>query len=613
MLLALFLIPLLAAALVPLVPKQYVRPFALAGTLVPVGIVLLLLTQHNWLTAVGIEEASRALRIDAAWVPDLGLRFTLDVDGVSMALLALTALLGPICIVGSYSAVTTRIRTYYGWLLVLQAAMTGVFLSRDVILFYVFFEFTLVPMFVLISLFGGANRKAAAIKFFLYTFTGSVLTLAGLVYVAWFNANVLATSTFTGAGSWTFNVNVLAQAAREMSTSQQAWVFVALLCGFAVKVPLFPLHTWLPLAHTEAPTAGSVVLAGVLLKLGTYAIYTFAIPFCPEAAIRFAPVIATLAIIGCVYGGLICWVQTDVKKLVAYSSVAHLGFCMLGMFSFNSAGFQGSILYMINHGLSTGALFLCIGMMYERYHTRNMADFGGLAIKMPIWASFLVFFTMASVGLPGTNGFISEFLCVLGAFQAGSDLAGYPGNTGSPVLGLGALGPYYAFVAGTGMIIAAIYLLYMLGRVCFGPLKEPAGHGHHGSHGATPGHGGNAGTHGTAAHGADHDDHAIVLPADLTGREIGILVPLAVLCVVLGVYPKPLMNMIDTSVRTNTRLITEAKTRMLPSGHPVTPGPDGKAPAAVMAPTDSTAPTAPTQTTMPASSTVSLSTKEGGL
>ena len=590
MLLALFLIPLLAAALVPLVPKQYVRPFALAGTLVPVGIVLWLLTQNNWTTAVGIEEASRALRIDAPWVPDLGLRFTLDIDGVSMALLALTSLLGPICIVGSYSAVTTRIRTYYGWLLVLQAAMAGVFLSRDVILFYVFFEFTLVPMFVLISLFGGANRKAAAIKFFLYTFTGSVLTLAGLVYVAWFNANVLQAGLFGGAGTWTFNATALAQAAREMNPTQQAWVFGALLCGFAVKVPLFPLHTWLPLAHTEAPTAGSVVLAGVLLKLGTYAIYTFAIPFCPEAAVRFAPAIATLAIIGCVYGGLICWVQTDVKKLVAYSSVAHLGFCILGMFSFNSAGLQGSILYMINHGLSTGALFLCIGMMYERYHTRNMADVGGLAIKMPVWASFMVFFTMASVGLPGLNGFVSEFLCVLGAFQAGTDLAGYPGNTVGGAAGLGALGPYYAFVAGTGMIIAAIYLLYMLGRICFGPLKEPPGHGH--------GHGHNShGTDGAAATAhAQADDHAVHLPPDLSPREIGVLMPLAILCVVLGVYPKPLMNMVDTSVRTNVRLVNEAKSRMLPIDHtPAAP----PAPAATPAAAPEAAPTPATPAPQP--------------
>jgi len=279
-------------------------------------------------------------------------------------------------------------------------------------------------------------------------------------------------------------------------------------------VPLFPVHTWLPLAHTEAPTAGSVILAGVLLKLGTYAIFRFVLPFVPDALREYAPFIAVLAVIGILYAGLICWVQRDVKKLVAYSSVAHLGFCVLGMVAMNRAGGAGAVMYMINHGLSTGALFFCIGMMYERYHTRSLDEVGGLATKMPIWAFFMGYFAMASVGLPGLNGFVSEFLCLIGTFQSGAQgIGGTDGN----------LGPWYAAVAGTGMIVAAIYLLYMVGKIVVGPLKEPSGHGHH------------------------HDDvHA--LPADLTPREIGILGVLAVACLVLGVLPGPMLKSINAPI-----------------------------------------------------------------
>lgn len=543
MLLTLILIPLLAAAVVPFAPKRSVAQVALVGTLIPLVLATWLLFGQDWGGA-----GPRELAVSAPWVPELGLVFKLGVDGVSMSLVALTCLLGPICVACSFTAVTQRVRTYYGWLLMLQAAMTGVFLARDIILFYIFFEFTLVPMFVLIALYGSTNRKAASIKFFLYTFTGSVIALAGIVYVAWFNSArvdpaepavkaLLAANPDLVFGRWTFDMASLqAAASRLMPVDQQWWVFVALLCGFAVKVPLVPLHTWLPLAHTEAPTAGSVVLAGVLLKLGTYGLFKIAAPFCPAAAVALAPTIATLCLLGIVGAGLICWVQNDVKKLVAYSSVAHLGFCILGLFSFNEAGVQGSILYMLNHGLSTGALFLCIGMVYERYHTRSMNEIGGLAARMPIWATFMVFFTMASVGLPGLNGFVSEFLCLLGAFQAGDVWRAHPGTVGAAGVGLG---PWYAAIAGTGMIIAAIYLLYMLGRVCFGPLREPhnhdAGHGH--------------------ADGAETP----ALPADLTVREIGVLLPLAALCLALGVYPKPLMNLIDPGVKELTTLVESSR------------------------------------------------------
>jgi NADH-quinone oxidoreductase subunit M len=539
MLLSLVLIPLCAAACVSAFSKGRAFAIALLGTLLPIAPMVYLLKNFVYSTALASggetlagarSDAAPQFTSSAAWFPDLGLTFSIGINAVGLFLLALTVLLGPICVAASRTAVTRRVKTYYFWLLVLQAAMSGVFMARDVILFYTFFEFTLVPMFVLISLYGSTNRKAASIKFFLYTFTGSVVALAGLVYVAWYQ--------WTLSGRWTFEIAPLQAAAVQMPLSTQLWVFTALMMGFAVKVPLFPLHTWLPLAHTEAPTAGSVILAGVLLKLGTYGILTFAIPFCPKAAVEAAPLIGCLSIIGIVVAGLISWVQTDVKKLVAYSSVAHLGFCMLGMFAFNPAGVQGSILYMINHGLSTGALFLLIGMIYERYHTRSMKELGGLAAKMPVWAFFMVFFTMASVGLPGLNGFVSEFLCLLGAFQSSDSWAGLaPGHAAGT---FGQLGPWFAAVAGTGMVVAAMYLLIMLGKVVFGPLVEPGGHGAHGEHG-----------HGAAAdHNASTpgDDHAPALPTDLSFREIGVLLPLAALCLLLGVYPKLLTGPLEAPV-----------------------------------------------------------------
>lgn len=541
MLLALIFSPLLALLGVVFAPrKSQVKHIALAGMLLPLAIVsYLLLNYSSWSGTTGSSGRATELAVSLNWFPDIGLKLVLDLNsGVSVALVALTALLGPLCVIGSHTAITTRVRTYYGWLLVLQSAMLGVFCARDVILFYIFFEFTLVPMFVLISLYGSTNRKAAAIKFFLYTFTGSVIALAGLVYVAFVNAK--------GTGEWTFALDTLTQASQRLPAGTQAWIFAALLLGFAVKVPLFPLHTWLPLAHTEAPTAGSVILAGVLLKLGTYGILVVAIPFAPLAAIAFAPWLAVLSICGILIAGLICWTQTDIKKLVAYSSVAHLGFCMLGMFAMNVAGVQGSVLYMINHGLSTGALFFCIGMMYERYHTRSLKEVGGLAAKMPIWACFMVFFAMASVGLPGLNGFISEFLCVMGAFQAG-DLWGAQGLPGGTA---GNLGPYFAAVAGTGMIIAAIYTLYMVGAICFGPLKEPAGHADHGHGGA---HGGGHGSHAGDDHGS--------LPTDLSAREVGVLLPLAALCLFLGLRPAPLMNLVDPAVKDTVAIVEKARTQ----------------------------------------------------
>jgi len=491
------LIPLLGALVVAASPARQAKWLSTVWMTFGLGAAIWAAATFDW-TRSGDFQFER----DFAFIEPLGITLSVGADSVSMLLILLTALLGPICTLCSFTAITEREKLYYASLLVLQTAMIGVFCSRDLILFYLCFEFTLAPMYFLISQWGSAGRKRAATKFFLYTFTGSILALAGFVYVA-FRAHALF-------GEWTFELSTLRMAAQTMTGAEQAWVLGALLAGFAVKVPLFPVHTWLPLAHTEAPTAGSVVLAGVLLKLGTYGIFRFALPFAPVAVAEYAGLIAGLSIVGIIYAGLVCWVQRDVKKLVAYSSVSHLGFCVLGLVALNTIGAAGSVLYMVNHGLSTGALFLCVGMMYERYHTRSLDDVGGLGSKMPVWAFFLVFFTMASVGLPGLNGFVSEFLCLMGTFQSGESAAGGT---------LGPLGPWFAAAAATGMIVAAIYLLYMVGAIVFGPLREPKGHHAHPS-----------------------------LPTDLNLREIGILTPLAILCVALGVYPTPVIRAIEDPI-----------------------------------------------------------------
>lgn len=559
---ALILVPLVFAVLIAFAPEGRARTLAGIGTAIPLALGAYLCLVFDWSNTVQMQLGPAE---SIQWLKPLGITLSMGVDSVAFFLVLLTLLLGPICVAASKTAITTRVRTYFAWLLVLQAAMTGVFCARDIIFFYICFEFTLIPMFVLISLWGSTNRKKAAIKFFLFTFTGSVIALAGLVYVAWYAANAPGGKL----SGWTFDIATLEAAARTMDAKQQAFVLLALMAGFAVKVPLFPVHTWLPLAHTEAPTAGSVILAGVLLKLGTYALFRFVLPFVPVAVVEYAPLLALLCVIGILYGGLICWVQTDVKKLVAYSSVAHLGFCVLGLFALNNTGVTGSIMYMINHGLSTGALFLLIGMIYERYHTRSMKELGGLAKRMPIWATFMVFFVMASVGLPGLNGFVSEFLCLLGAFQASSAWGSGLWNSLGVQVGAtpGDLGPWVAAVAGIGMIVAAMYLLYMVGKVVWGPLVEPKGHT---SHGDAHGHDHAADSHAAPSHGA--------LPADLCTREIAILIPVAVLCLGLGLYPKFVLEALQGPVSRTVSLYDQPLRTPRP-GPAITPTTPAHAPA----------------------------------
>ena len=473
--------------------RRTVCTYAFLSTIVTFAFSLVLFNRFDF-------AGSGSLQLTGAvhWIDAFGLSFSYGVDGISLWLIMLTTFIMPIIMIGSMTAVNKRHREFYFWLLALQTFMIGTFAATDIIFFYVCFEFTLVPLYILIGVFGSDNRLKAAKVFFLYTFTGSMLTFAGVLYVAWYNAQL--------TGSWSFDIQTLYLASQQMSGTEQAWVLGALLAGFAVKVPLFPVHTWLPLAHTEAPTAGSVILAGVLLKLGTYGLLRFAVPMCPVAVVEYAWVIGIFAVLGVLITALICWVQTDVKKLIAYSSVSHLGFCVLGLFALdaNNAGGVGSVMYMINHGLSTGALFLCVGMIYERFHTRDMAKMSGLGRTIPVWASFTVFFVLASVGLPGLNGFVGEFLTLFGAFQS-------PGNV---------LGVEYAAFAGVGMIFAAIYLLYMVGKVIFGPVKVPAVHNENGSHDLK----------------------------DLNAREILTLLPLAAGCLILGLFPYNVLKSLEAPV-----------------------------------------------------------------
>jgi NADH-quinone oxidoreductase subunit M len=418
------------------------------------------------------------------------LEFHFGLDGISVAMIVLTTLLTMACVLISWESIGERESEFYAALLILQSGLVGVFCAFDAVLFYVFFEFTLIPLFFLIAIWGGPQRRYAAVKFFLYTLAGSLVTLLGLV--------TLVAQAASAGLPLPASLPELARWYRDnpMPYHWQVMTFLALSTGFLVKVPVFPFHTWLPLAHVEAPTAGSVLLAGVLLKLGTYGFLRLCLPMLPDACLNVGlPLAAILGVVGIVYGSLCALVQRDVKKLVAYSSVAHLGFCMLGLFALNAAGITGGVLQMINHGLSTGALFLIVGMFYDRYHTRMVDDLGGLASRLPLMAAFMVFISMASIGLPGLNGFVGEMLSLAGMFQRH---------------------PLYAAAGATGIVLGAWYLLTMLQHVFFGALKEPA----HGGHAAP----------------------------DITLRELVALVPIAAACLWIGVKPQPLVEMIRPDV-----------------------------------------------------------------
>jgi NADH-quinone oxidoreductase subunit M len=428
------------------------------------------------------------------WISAINTNYHVGVDGLSLWLVILTTFIMPIAVVSTWHAVEKKAAAFYVFLLLLESAMIGVFVSLDLLVFYLFFEASLVPMFFLIGIWGGENRIYAAVKFFIFTALGSLLMLAAIIALYYVHASE------TGIGTFDFVTLMNTMNAGQLSftgplAATGTLLFLAFALAFSIKVPLFPFHTWLPDAHTEAPTAGSVILAAVLLKMGTYGLMRFNFTLFPEQSREFAPLFIVLAIIGIIYGALVAMVQPDVKRLVAYSSVAHMGFVILGMFSFTEWGMQGAVYQMLNHGVSTGALFLLVGFIYERRHTRQISDFGGLANVMPLYATIFVITSMSSVGLPFLNGFVGELLIMLGMWK----------SVILPVTASANWNYIATMLAGTGVIFAAVYLLWMIQRVFFGRITNEKNRG---------------------------------LP-DLSTREIGLIAPLVFLMVYMGVYPRP--------------------------------------------------------------------------
>jgi NADH-quinone oxidoreductase subunit M len=417
------------------------------------------------------------------WVASLGIEYFIGVDGLSILLVLLTTFLTPLCVLISWNDIKTKTKQFFALLLMLETGILGVFVALDLFLFYLFWEAMLIPMYFLIGIWGGPKRIYAAIKFFLYTIAGSLLMLVAILFV--FNAHQAETGTAT--------FNIFALYNTSFAPDQKFLLFLAFFVAFAIKVPIFPFHTWLPDAHTEAPTAGSVMLAGVLLKMGTYGMLRLAIPLFPDVAQEIGPVIIVLALIGIVYGALVAMVQPDIKKLVAYSSVSHLGFVVLGMFVFNPEGLHGASLQMVNHGLSTGGLFLLVGMLYERRHTRMISDFGGIAKQMPLFFFLFLIILLSSIGLPMLNGFVGEFLVLFGSYKVNL---------------------WYAIVGTTGIIWGAVYMLWMFQRVMFGPLENP-------------------------------ENKQL---KDLNAREIAILVPIILVMFWIGIYSNSFLRKLDVAV-----------------------------------------------------------------
>ncbi len=472
--------PAVAALAVLIAPPRVAKHLALAASLAELALSVPL-----WWTFV--PSGGMQFQLDAPWIPAWGIHYTVGVDGISLFMVLLTTLLVPLSVLGSYSYITTRERAFYALMLVLTSGMIGVFVSLDLFLFYVMWEVMLIPMYFIIGVWGGENRIYAAIKFFIYTMFGSLLMLVAILVLVYIVAQR------TGAYSFSYP-SVLAHAGGLGPAA--FWLFGAFFLAFAIKVPMFPFHTWLPDAHVEAPTPGSVLLAGILLKMGTYGFLRFALPFFPAVALH--PMVQTgivvLSLIGIIYGGLVAMVQPDFKKLIAYSSVAHLGFVMLGIWALTLQSVQGALMVMINHGISTGALFFLIGMLYERRHTRLVAGFGGIAKVVPLFAGVLTIVSLSSIGLPSTNGFVGEFLVLIGAFQT------YP---------------VAATIAAAGVIVAAMYLLPALQRVIYNPL--------------------------------DKRENERLL--DLSPRELAVLLPLVACIVWIGVYPKPLLRRMEPSAQ----------------------------------------------------------------
>ena len=496
LLLTLF-IPLLTALVLAALPaenKSAHRTVSLGGS-----IVAFLVSLGLWF---GYNPADPSFQFvtDATWISSLDIGFRFGIDGMSLLLILLTTLIFPISIASSWESIRDREKFYYIMLLLLETGVIGVFCALDTFLFYVFWEVVLIPMYFLIGIWGGKDRIYASMKFFLYTMGASLLMLVAIVWVGMYAE--------TAGGGFTADIRKLMHIAPGIALESQKWLFLAFALSFCVKVPLFPLHTWLPDAHTQAPTAGSVILAGVLLKMGTYGLVRFNLQLFPQSSLHYADLIAVLSVIGIIYGALLAMVQTDIKKLVAYSSVAHLGFVALGIFSMTAEGVQGAVIQMVNHGLSTGMLFLLVGFIYERRHTREMAEFGGVAKSMPVYAVFFAIAMLASVGLPGLNGFVGEYLTLIGAFISRH----YSSN-------------WYAIIAASGVILAAVYLLILYQRIFFGPITK-------------------------AENGR---------LKDLSKLEIATLVPLVIFIVWIGVQPNTFLRISESSSRAVVGVVEQLK------------------------------------------------------
>lgn len=482
--------PLFGAVLLALVPSE--RHDTIKGVSLLITFVTMLL---SFLVYAQFDPIASNMQFetDIPWVASLGISYRLGIDGISLLLIVLTTVLSVLCVLASWNSVTHGVKGYFVSMLLLTTGMIGVFCATDLFLFYIFWEVMLIPMYFIIGIWGGTRRVYAAIKFVLFTMFGSLLMLVAILYLYFVH--------YQQTGTYTFEIARLITT--QLPLSPQLWLFGAFALAFAVKVPLWPLHTWLPDAHVQAPTAGSVILAGVLLKMGTYGFIRICMPAFPEAVAVYLPWIAVLSVIAIIYGALVSMVQEDIKSLVAYSSVSHMGFVMLGLFTLNEQGMQGAVLQMINHGVSTGALFLLVGMIYERRHTRMIHEFGGLARSMPLFSTCFMIVMLSSIGLPLTNGFVGEFLILLGTWK---------------------LNHWYAIFAATGVILAACYMLWMYQRVIFGPITNP------------------------------ENQHL----KDLNPRELVLLAPLVVLIFWIGVYPSTFLRTIEQPVRTAMSQITRS-------------------------------------------------------
>jgi NADH-quinone oxidoreductase subunit M len=547
-------LPLVGALLLLFVGREQLRALrnlAFGFSLVTFGVSL-------WIPA-WYDRATPALQFveQARWIPSIGVQYFFGLDGISLWLVMLTTFLSPIAVLCSYESIKYRAKEYYVALLVLETGMLGVFVALDFFLFYIFWEVMLVPMYFLIGIWGSDRRLYSAIKFFLYTLFGSVIMLLGILAIFFYNGSV--------TGSYTFEVPALMQVAYPstpilevlgLSLSFQDLVWLAFAISFAIKVPMFPFHTWLPDAHTDAPTAGSVILAGVLLKMGTYGFLRFNLPMFPEASKHFVPLVFVLAIIAIIYGAMVCMVQPDMKRLIAYSSVSHMGFVMLGMFALNDTGVQGSLLQMLNHGLSTGGLFLVVGLIYERRHTRLISELGGLSRRMPIYATLFAIIMLSSMGLPGLNGFIGEFLILLGAFRVRW---------------------WWGAFAVTGVVLGAAYMLWLYQRTMLGEITKEENKN---------------------------------LP-DLSLREVATLVPIILFCFWIGLYPAPYLNAMEASVANVIQIVEKGasgkRVGATPAAAQLPPAPSAPTPteaAAVQAPGAAT-PAAAATPGPPAASTAS--------